>query len=115
MSKVTKTPKQLTAAKKRRSTTLKKLDKIYKKSLSLSDNLEKIRLNWVECVEKVYPLELRVTKKEYKKAEAPCNKMQKQMRKIEKEKQKLSDKANTLEESVGQIEAMYNIPMNEPY
>jgi chromosome segregation ATPase len=116
MSSPAKTSKQLTAAKRKRSTTLKKLDKNYKEIRELSDKLESLRINWVNCMDKnVNPFELKVSKKELNKLETPCKKIRNEMNKITKKQKKLNVKSEELETIAGNIEIEFNIPANASY
>jgi predicted nucleic acid-binding Zn-ribbon protein len=110
----TKTAKQIAAAKKRRSTTLKKYDKINKQIETLEDQSNELQKKMKKCYDSL-PSELSVTKKEWKKLEAPCKKIGKQMHKVEKDAKKLLEKSVKLEEKVGEIEHTYGIHENEPY
>ena len=116
MPSKTHTAKQIAAAKKKRSTTLKNLNNIYKESNDISDKIETLRKGWVECMEtKVWPFELTVSKRELKKLEEPCKKIRNEMTRLTKKEAKLLEKSNKLEESAAVIEEKYNIPANEPY
>lgn len=110
-----KTSKQITAAKKRRSSTLKKLDKLSKKIDALDNEAEKERQEWRECIHKIYDLELSVTKKEWAKMKKPCEQKRKKFTRMEKTVSQLNNKAIVLEEIAGDIEEMYGIPEKAPY
>jgi len=114
MSSKSFTKKQYNAAKKRRSTTLKKLDILYEKAKVLSDEQEEFRIKWLECKEQISPSKY-TTKKELKKKESECNKILKKMHKCEKDRIKISKKTNILDKKVGEIEDKYHIKMNESY
>ena len=110
-----KTVKQITAAKKRRSSTLKKLDKLYKKSNGLRDEKEKCDKQWSECLGKINHLELTVTKKKWNQMQKPCNVIYKNNKKLEKQISQLAKKSDALERIAGDIEEMYGIPENASY
>jgi len=109
------TDKELKSIKKKRSTTLKKLDKMYEKNNKINDQLELERKKWMECMEKISDKELRVTKKEWKALEKPCKKLMKNMTKKHKESAKILEKTKILEKEVGDIETKYNISMSASY
>ena len=110
-----KTTKQITAAKKRRSSTLKKRDKIMKKADTLDNEAEKERQEWIKCFDKIKGSELSVTKKQWKKIKKPCEQQRKKFTKMEKTVTQLNKKGAALEEIAGDIEDTYGIPENAPY
>ena len=110
-----KTAKQITAAKRRRSSTLKKLDKLSKKIIALDNDAEKERQEWKECISKIGHLELSVTKKQWAKMKKPCEQKRKKFTKMEKTVSQLNAKAVKLENIAGDIEDMYGIPEKAPY
>ena len=111
-----KTAKQISSAMKKRSTTLKNLDKIYRETRDLGERIETIRINWIDCMDtNVHPFELQLPKKELKKKEAPCKKMRSDMEKLSKKQKKLYDKAEGLERIAGDIEVEFGIPANASY
>jgi hypothetical protein len=107
------TKKQLVAAKKRRGTTLRKLDKLYKESEKLEDYKDKIRVKWNICIMKIK--KLNVTKKEFVKMEKPCKTMQKEMKKIDTKVKNLSKKIEGLEKKADDIEEKFGIPADKSY
>ena len=110
-----KSKKQITAAKKRRSSTLKKLDKLSKKIDALDNDAEKERQEWIKCFDKIKGLELSVTKKQWTKMKKPCEQQRKKFIKMEKTVSQLNKKAIALEDIAGDIEDTYGIPENASY
>jgi hypothetical protein len=115
MSSKSFTTKQYNAAKKRRSTTMKKLDKIYASADKFIEEAEEFRRKWMACTEKIYDTPTKHTRKVVKKKESDCNKLLKQLKQKEKKKDELYKKAEELEEIVDEIHVKYHIAENEPY
>jgi chromosome segregation ATPase len=107
------TTKQLNAVKKRRSTTLKKLDKLYEQAKDLEKKEESAREKWVECTSKISNMEWDAAK--YKKLEAPCRKIMRSMNKLKKDTKKVYDRASKWETKVGELESKYGISANASY
>ena len=106
MPKKRYTAKQLDSAKKRRSTTIKKLNDIADESRDLSHKMEKLRIEWFDCMDKI---DVKSTKAELKKAEKPCKKIEKEIDKLKRKKNVLFEKGLKLEDKIIDIEEKYDI------
>ena len=91
--------------RKKRSKTLKKIDKMNKKIEIFDDKIETARKTWDDNIE-------------YKKNNtetSESNKRHKKLIKLTKEKSKITVLSTNLEKCVGDIEEKYKMSQSEPY
>ena len=92
--------------RQKRSKTLKKLDKITKKSDLINEKTIKAQKNWHDNLD---------YKKDGNTETSESKKRQKSFLKLEKELKKIHVQEDKLEKYVGDIEEKYNISQNEQY